>query len=199
MTSPLYRTPDDEITPDLQLVRGRYDSLARDVETVRGLASADPALSAEVAQLLHAEARQLDAERWQEWFSWCTDDTMLWVPVNTRTPHPGSDQGLFLDDRRRLEERLWRFMDPNAWAIVPSGQVVRAVTGVEAWPDAERPGEVLVSSCLSLQHVRHQAVFTTVGRQVHRLGRTGDRWTLIQKTLLLPHLAAGSPHLGWLI
>ncbi|MEV8267766.1 aromatic-ring-hydroxylating dioxygenase subunit beta [Microbacterium sp. NPDC076911] len=200
MSSPLYRTPDSEVTVGIASVRDRYDGLRQDVEDVRGAPGADARLSADVAQWLYSEARLLDNERWEDWAASCCDETILWVPIDSRTPNPGSDQALFLDDRRRLDERIWRFLDPNAWAVVPGGQVVRSVTRVEAWLDAKKTDEVLVSSCLSIQHVRNQSTFSTAGHQVHRLRRATDNsWTLIQKTLLLPQLAAGTPHLGWLM
>ncbi|MFT4082180.1 MAG: aromatic-ring-hydroxylating dioxygenase subunit beta, partial [Nocardioides sp.] len=157
---------------------------------------------ASAAAQLAAEARWLDHERWRDWLSHCCDDTVVWVPLDTRSPHPGDDQSLFLDDRRRLDERVWRFLDPNAWALVPSGTVVRSVSGVEAWPAG--PDELVVSSVLGLQQVRAHRTWATTGRQVHRLRavpRTegGTAYLLVHKIMLLPHLEAGSPHLGWLL
>lgn len=200
MSSPLFRTEQAQVTPELAKVRARYDAIAADAEAIAGMPAPDVVLSTEMTVLLATEARRLDGRQWSDWLSWCGDESILWVPLDTRSPHPGNDQSLFLDDRRRIEERLWRFVDPNAWAVVPGGREVRAVTGVEAWPDPVRPSEVLVSSVLTLQHVRTQRVFSTVGRQVHRLRRDAERgWTLVQKTMLFPQLEAGSPHLGWLI
>jgi 3-phenylpropionate/cinnamic acid dioxygenase small subunit len=200
VSSSLYRTDEAQVTPELRSVRDRYDALANDVVTVRHAGAPDAGLTVAIAPLLHTEARRLDAEQWQDWVAWCCEETILWVPLNTRTPHPGDDQSLFLDDRRRIDERIWRFLDPNAWGVVPTGEVVRAVSSVEAWTAPDTPDEALVSSTIHLQHVRRGRVLRTLGRQVHRLRRGQDgMWMLLQKTLLLPELAAGTPHFGWLI
>ncbi len=199
MTSSLYRTPPAEVTADLSAVRARYDRLGADVATVRGAGVSDPAVSAAVAPLVFAEARWLDGHRWQDWLAWCDDDTMVWVPLDVTHPAAGDDQSLFLDDRRRLDERVWRFGDPFAWALVPGGTVVRSVTAVEAWPcpaeSGGAPDEVLVSSSVTIQYVRLGSVWTTSGHQIHRLRAR----RLVHKILLLPALSAGTPHLGWLM
>lgn len=197
----LYRTPDHELTPQLDAVRARYDTLAADLTTVAAAPTADPAVTAEAAAVLRAEARILDAGDWQRWLDWCGEDAVLWVPLDVRSAHPGTDQSLLLDDRRRLDERVWRFTDPNAWALHPAGVVTRGVSAVEAWP-ADAVDEVLVASVLALQHVRGAAVWATQARQIHRLRRRPTHpngWALVSKVLLIPALDAGSPHLGWLL
>jgi 3-phenylpropionate/cinnamic acid dioxygenase small subunit len=194
--SGLYRTPGAEVTPGLAAVRARYDALAADLAAVAAAPVADPAPSAAAAAVLAAEARRLDHGRWQDWLGWCGEDTVLWVPLDVRAAHPGDDQSLFLDDRRRLDERIWRFTDPSAWALHPAGTVVRGVSGVEAWPSDDG---MLVSSVLSIQHVRAQRTWATTARQVHRLRGTGGGWRLVHKILLIPRLEAGGPHLGWLL
>lgn len=209
MTSSLYRTPAEDVSRELAGVRARYDALGDDVASVAAMPSGDPALSAAAASALLAEARLLDARRWRDWLGWCSDDAVMWVPLDLEDPRAGDGQSLFLDDRRRLDERVWRFSDPNAWALVPPGRVTRVVAGVEAWcvtPAEERGGrEILVSSTLSLQYVRGDTVWATAGRQVHRLRAVdepeakGPGWRLVHKTLLLPALRAGTPHLGWLL
>lgn len=209
MTSFLYRTPAEDLTGELTGVRARYDALSSDVASVATMPAADPALSAAAASVLLAEARLLDARRWGEWLARCADDAVLWVPLDTEDPRAGEGQSLLLDDRRRLDERVWRFTDPNAWALAPPGRVTRVVAGVEAWPvtSAEEPTgqEILVSSTLSLQHVRGDTVWATAGRQVHRLRADAEpeaqdsEWRLVHKVLLLPALRAGTPHLGWLL
>lgn len=198
--SRLYRTPKSEVTSQLAAVRRRYDAIAADLLAAAAAPVADPGLAAEAAAVVTAEARILDARDWQRWLDWCGEETVLWVPLDVRAAHPGSDQSLFLDDRRRLDERVWRFTDPSAWALNPPASVIRGVSGVEAWPDGIE--QLLVSSVLSLQHVRARAVWSTQARQVHRLRREPSRpagWILVHKVLLIPALDAGSPHLGWLL
>lgn len=180
--------------PQVQGWLSLYDRLAADLVRVGEAATADGELSLWAASLLNAEARWLDNRQWGRWLLWCDAQAVLWIPLRIDGPHPATDQSVLFDDRRRLEERVWRLQDPNAWALYPPASVTRSVSAVEAW--TLEGGVVLVSSALSIQMVRNGSGWTTHGRQVHRLGGDG---AMISKTMLLPALAVGTPHLGWLI
>ena len=81
---------------------------------------------------VHGEARQLDARRFDAWLEWLTEDAVLWIPL-AETPHPATDQSLFLDDRRRLGDRVrWRG-ERSAWGQHPPSATVRTVGTIEAW------------------------------------------------------------------
>lgn len=178
-------------------VKALYGSLRGDVAFVAEAPSADPILSAAAAAALAAEARLLDARAFERWLALWDEDATYWVPLSPGGD-PETDQALFLDDHRRLRERIWRMHDKSAWALYPEGDAVRVVGGVEAWPLAS-PDEILVASAMTIQYVRLQSVFTTAGRQIHRLRRGPDGWRLVRKILFLPAQPAGTPHLGWLL
>ena len=147
-------------------VRSRYDELAELVAWVETKPAADPVLVAEVAPHLAREARLLDAGRFEEWLEGWTDDAAVWAPLSVPA-HPGRDQALFLDDRRRLGERVsWR-RDPSAWGQQPPSLTVRAVAGVEAWADR---GRVVARSSLVVHEQRHGLSQQLAGYQIHELG-----------------------------
>ena len=153
------------IPADPAAVRSRYDELAELVSWVQGRPAADPALTAAVAPHLVREARLLDSGRFEEWLEGWTDDAVVWVPLSVPA-HPGQDQALFLDDRRRLAERVsWR-RDPAAWGQQPPSLTVRAVTGVEAWPAG---GRVVARSSLVVHEQRHGLGQHLAGYQIHEL------------------------------
>lgn len=150
---------------DPAAVRSRYDELAELVSWVQGRPAADPALTAAVAPHLVREARLLDSGRFEEWLEYWTDDAVVWVPLSVPA-HPGRDQALFLDDRRRLAERVsWR-RDPAAWGQQPPSLTVRAVTGVEAWAAGSR---VVARSSLVVHEQRHGLGQQLAGYQIHEL------------------------------
>lgn len=177
-------------------VRARYDGLAADLRSAAERPAGDPELAAGVAAFLHAEARLLDAGRFAEWLDLVADDGVVWVPLRADA-HPATDQSLFLDDRRRLGERVWRLGDPNAWALRPAPWVTRLVGGVEAWTVGN--DELLAASTLLLQHARAGRAWSGAGRTVHRLRRGPAGWRIVHKIISLPAPAAGVPHLGWLL
>jgi 3-phenylpropionate/cinnamic acid dioxygenase small subunit len=181
--------------PGLARVRGLYDSLAADRATVAAAGPGDMALVAPVAAFLAAECRWLDGRSFDRWLAAWTDDAAYWVPLGVHD-HPAEDQALFFDDRRRLGERVWRMSDASAWALTPAADTVRMLGGVEAWPDGDG---VLASSSLHVTYRRGPRVMTMAARQIHRLAPDAGGFRIRRKTLLIPELAAGMPHLGWLL
>ena len=166
-------------------VLARYDELAGLLAGMDARPRADPDLSAAAAAALLHEARLLDAGRFEDWLAGWTDDAVLWVPLS-RTTHPGADQSLLLDDRRRLGERVeWR-RDPSAWGQQPPSLTTRVVGGVEAW--AATTGLVTRSSLLidEHRHGRHQQL---AGCQIHEL--VGDDLRRRTKILVVPALGTG--------
>ena len=166
-------------------VLARYDELAALLAVTDGRPPADPALSAAAAPLLLHEARLLDAGRFEEWLASWTDDAVLWVPLSAPA-HPGTDQSLLLDDRRRLTERVeWR-RDPSAWGQHPPSRTTRIVGAVEAWP---APGGIAARSTLVIDEHRHGLHQQLVGHQIHEL--VGDGLRRRTKILVLPALGTG--------
>ncbi len=166
-------------------VLARYDELAGLLAGMDARPRADPDLSAAAAAALLHEARLLDAGRFEDWLAGWTDDAVLWVPLS-RAAHPGADQSLLLDDRRRLAERVeWR-RDPSAWGQQPPSLTTRVVGGVEAW--AATTGLVTRSSLLidEHRHGRHQQL---AGCQIHEL--VGGDLRRRTKILVVPALGTG--------
>lgn len=188
-------------------VKALYDDLVADRDIVASASlPGDLVLVGEIAALLAFENRLLDARSFDRWLALWEADATYWVPL-TIDAHPGQDQALFLDDRRRLGERVWRMADRSAWALWPAADTIRLLGSVEAWRVADLSGappatageEALAASTISIQCIRNRSSITFAGRQVHRLRRAGSSWRLRRKTLLLPNLQVGSPHLGWLL
>ncbi|MDE0492910.1 MAG: hypothetical protein OXH54_03170 [Acidimicrobiaceae bacterium] len=166
-------------------VLARYDELASLLGGMDDRPGADPGLTAEAAPVLLHEARLLDAGRFEDWLEGWTSDAVLWLPLSARA-HPGTDQSLLLDDRRRLAERVdWR-REPSAWGQNPPSRTTRVVGSIEAWAAAD--GLVARSSFLidEYRHGRHQAL---AGYQIHEL--VGDDLRRRTKILVVPALGTG--------
>ncbi len=183
----------------LEAVRALYDGLVADKRFVETAPlHTDFARGEEVAALLRAECRLLDARRFDDWLSFWEDDALFWVPLDPEA-HPGEDQSLLLDDRRRLGERVWRMNDKTAWGIWPPPKITRVLGGVETWTAPGADHEVLVASSLIIHYVRREHAWQTAGHQIHRLRNSGRGWRLCRKILVLPLIQTGVPNLGWLL
>ncbi|MEN9226220.1 MAG: aromatic-ring-hydroxylating dioxygenase subunit beta [Thermostichus sp. DRC_bins_24] len=181
----------------LERVKALYDELAAERDWVLAAPLAThQVLVAEVASFLALEARMLDAGRFESWLELWDPEGWYWIPLR-RDSHPGQDQALFLDDRRRLQERIWRLRDPYAWGIQPLPESVRGITTVEAWN--QRDETVLASSTLTLHIHSGSGARLVAARQIHRLRPQSGGFQILRKTVLMPELAQGSRHLGWFL
>ena len=177
--------PQGALPVGAQAVEARYDELAALLSGIDDRPPADPDLSARAASALLHEARLLDAGRFEDWLTGWTDDAVLWVPLSTPA-HPGADQSLLLDDRRRLAERVeWR-RDPSAWGQQPPSRTTRVVGGVEAWA---APGGLVTRSTLLIDEHRHGRSQQLAGVQIHEL--VGDDLERRSKILVVPAFGIG--------
>lgn len=174
-------------TSDAQAaVLARYDELAALLAGMDDRPPADPDLSAAASAVLLHEARLLDRGRFEDWLAGWTDDAVLWVPLSVPA-HPGNDQSLLLDDRRRLAERVeWR-RDPSAWGQQPPSNTTRIVGSVEAWTSP--CGGLATRSTLLLDEHRHGRHQQLAVWQIHEL--VGDDLRRRAKILVVPALGTG--------
>lgn len=177
--------PSPETSSDQAEVLARYDELGELLAGMDDRPPADQELWGPASAALLHEARLLDAGRFEDWLSGWTDDAVLWVPLSAPA-HPGTDQSLLLDDRRRLAERVeWR-RDPSAWGQQPPSRTIRIVGGVEAWP---APGGLVTRSTLLIDEHRHGRRQQLAACQVHEL--VGDDLRRRTKILVVPALGTG--------
>ena len=164
----------------------RYDELAALLAGMDDRPPADPNLMAAAAPVLLHEARLLDGGRFEDWLCGWTDDAVLWVPLSVPA-HPGTDQSLLLDDRRRLAERVeWR-RDPSAWGQQPPSRTTRIVGGMEAWAAPE--GGLVTRSTLLIDEHRHGHHQQLAAIQIHEF--VGDGLRRRTKILVVPALGTG--------
>ena len=163
----------------------RYREVAALIDDVDHRPVADPALCAATACRLAHEARLLDSGRFEDWLSLWATEGVLWVPIGDK-PNPARDQGLFLDDRRRIGERVaWR-RDPSAWGQRPPSRTCRTVSAVEAW---RNDASVLARSSVIIDEHRSGRWQQFVGHQIHEY--TTERNLIRTKILLFPCLEFG--------
>ncbi len=166
-------------------VLDRYDELATLVTDVARRPRCDPHATSAASAVILLEARLLDAGRFADWLELWSDEAVLWVPLSAPA-HPGTDQSLLLDDRRRLVERVaWR-LDESAWGQQPPSLTTRIIGGIEAWPTST--GIIARSSLLIAEqrHGRHQQL---AGHQIHEF--VGSTLRVRSKILLMPALSTG--------
>ena len=68
----------------------------------------DVAVRDEFRRLLEREARLLDQLRYDEWLAMYAPECVYWVPSTPSGGDPRREIAIMFDDRRRLEDRIYR-------------------------------------------------------------------------------------------
>ena len=95
-------------------------------------ALSDPAVRDEFRRLIEREARLLDQLRYDDWLAMYTPECVYWVPSTPNAGDPRREIAIMFDDRRRLEDRVYRLRTGFAWSQAPASRTVRLITNVEA-------------------------------------------------------------------
>ena len=96
-------------------------------------AVADVAVRDEFRRLLEREARLLDELRYDDWLAMYAAECVYWVPSTPKAGDPRREIAIMFDDRRRLEDRIYRMRTGFAWSQAPASRTVRLVTNVEVF------------------------------------------------------------------
>lgn len=116
-----------------------------------GLEVKDVQVRDECRRLLELEARLLDQAKYEDWLALYAEQCVVWVPAGEKAGDPRREVAIYFDDRRRLEDRIYRLRTGKAWSQVPASRTVRLVTNVEVFA-AER--KLMVRSNLLISEFR---------------------------------------------
>jgi 3-phenylpropionate/cinnamic acid dioxygenase small subunit len=92
--------------------------------------AANPALLAQVEQLLYREARLLDLGHFEEWLELFTDTATYWVPLLRDQKDPRETSSIIYDDRILLGVRVRQYAHPRAHARLPASRTCHQVGNV---------------------------------------------------------------------
>ncbi len=102
----------------------------------------------EFRRLLEREARFLDQLRYDDWLAMYAPECVYWVPSTPRAGDPRREIALMFDDRRRLEDRIYRMRTGFAWSQAPASRTVRLVTNVEVFSTVHDDARMVRSNFL---------------------------------------------------
>jgi hypothetical protein len=86
----------------------------------------DPASRDLFRGLLEREARLLDQLRFDEWLALYTPECLYWVPTTPEGGDPRREVAISFDDRRRMEDRIFRLRTGYAWSQAPKSRMSRS-------------------------------------------------------------------------
>jgi 3-phenylpropionate/cinnamic acid dioxygenase small subunit len=138
----------------------------------------------EFRRLLEREARLLDQLRYDDWLAMYTAECVYWVPSTPGAGDPRREISVMFDDRRRLEDRVYRFRTGFAWSQAPASRTVRLITNVEAFTTDRDDTRMLRSNFLISEFWGDETRVLT-GWAGHRVIRDGAAWKIKAKQVNL--------------
>ena len=134
--------------------------------------------------LLEREARLLDALRYDDWLALYAAECIYWVPSTPGAGDPRREIAVMFDDRRRLEDRIYRFRTGYAWSQAPASRTVRLIANVEVFATGRDDARMLRSNFLISEFWGDETRVLT-GWAGHRVVRDGDAWKIQAKQVNL--------------
>ena len=144
----------------------------------------DAATRDEFRRLLEREARLLDQLRYDDWLALYAPECIYWVPSTPNAGDPRREISVMFDDRRRLEDRIYRFRTGYAWSQAPASRTVRLVTNVEVFATAHDDSRMVRSNFLISEFWGDETRVLT-GWAGHRVVRDGAEWKIQAKQVNL--------------
>jgi 3-phenylpropionate/cinnamic acid dioxygenase small subunit len=83
--------------------------------------------------LIEREARLLDQLRYDEWLAMYAPECIYWVPGTPQAGDPRREIAISFDDRRRMEDRIYRLRTGYAWSQAPKSRTVRMISNTEVF------------------------------------------------------------------
>lgn len=144
----------------------------------------DLAVRDEFRRLIEREARLLDQLRYDDWLAMYTPECVYWVPSTPKAGDPRREIAIMFDDRRRLEDRVYRLRTGFAWSQAPASRTVRLITNVEAFATASDDARMLRSNFL-ISEFWGDETRLLAGWTGHRVVRSDDGWKIQAKQVNL--------------
>jgi benzoate/toluate 1,2-dioxygenase beta subunit len=129
--------------------------------------------------LIEREARLLDDLCFDEWLALYAPECIYWVPATPERGDPRREVAISFDDRRRMEDRIFRLRTGYAWSQAPKSRTVRMISNVEVFATARGgDGVRMVRSNFLISEFRVDGTRFLSGWCGHRCVIVGGRWLI---------------------
>lgn len=144
----------------------------------------DAALRDEARLLLEREARLLDQQKFSDWLALFAPECLYWAPATPNGGDPRREVAVCFDDRRRLEDRIYRLETGSAWSQVPRSRTVHLITNVELFATKDERVRMVRSNFL-ISEFRAGESRMLSGWNGHRIVRRDNSWAISVKQVNL--------------
>ncbi|NKB20717.1 MAG: aromatic-ring-hydroxylating dioxygenase [Alphaproteobacteria bacterium] len=144
----------------------------------------DPALRDTCRMLLEKEARMLDQNRLDDWLSLYVPECLYWVPATPHGGDPRTEIAVCFDDRRRIEDRIYRLKNEFAWSQQPLSRTARLISNVGAF-STEDKNTLMIRSTFLTTEFQAGDKRTYTGWYGHKIGFQDGNWKILVKQVNL--------------
>lgn len=145
---------------------------------------ADPTERDQFRLLLEKEARLLDQLLFEDWLQLFVPNCAYWVPSTRNQGDPRSEIAVMFDDRRRLEDRVFRLRTGYAWSQAPSSRTARMISNVEVFKGSDADQRMVRSNFLISEFWDNETRILT-GWAAHRVHQDASQWRISAKQINL--------------
>ena len=135
-------------------------------------------------RLVEREARLLDRLMYEQWIALYSPECLYWVPSTPEGGDPRTEIAVMFDDRRRLEDRIFRLRTGYAWSQAPSSRTARLVSNVEAFA-CGRDDQRMVRSNFVISEFWDGEIRMLAGWTGHRFRKIDEAWKISAKQVNL--------------
>jgi benzoate/toluate 1,2-dioxygenase beta subunit len=144
----------------------------------------DPAERDRFRRLVETEARLLDQLLFEDWLKLFAPECIYWVPSTPERGDPRSEIAVMFDDRRRLEDRVFRLRTGYAWSQAPSSRTSRLIGNVEVF-NSKAPDQRMIRSNFSISEFWDNEIRALAGWTGHRFRKIDGVWKISAKQINL--------------
>jgi 3-phenylpropionate/cinnamic acid dioxygenase small subunit len=134
--------------------------------------------------MLEREARLLDQLLLEDWLRLFTSECVYWVPSTPNAGDPRTEIAVMFDDRRRLEDRVFRLRTGYAWSQAPSSRTTRMVSNVEVF-NGSQSNQRMVRSNFLISEFWDRETRVLTGWAGHRFEENDSVWKISAKQINL--------------
>jgi len=140
-------------------------------------------------RLVEKEARLLDAvalnaDALDDWLALFAPECIYWVPATPHGGDPRREIAVSFDDRRRLEDRIFRLKSDYAWSQNPRSRTARLVSNVTVF-STDDDAVYMIRSTFQTTELQAGDKRVYTGWTGYRVRDTGDSWEILVKQVNL--------------
>jgi len=144
----------------------------------------DPVFRDSCIRLLNREARYLDEYALEDWIGLYAPECIYWVPASEDGGDPRTEVAITFEDRRRLEDRIFRLRTDNAWSQRPVSRTVRLISNVEVF-STDEDDIYMFRSTFQTTELQDQDERVWSGWAAHRVADRGNSFEILVKQVNL--------------